>query len=278
MTALRAGVAHGLSANPGKQAAERFVLGYTPVWAALVGAAMISGAARKWGDGLLLILGVGLWAPLAIRPLIWPSLEERRTTWHRRYAVKIQAWMLVFAFLGNWFGTRYFYEVLDMHYGFNSTLNPNHVPLFLYFLTVTYFSTYSVVANIGRRFLVRWVPPWFAWALIAVTLAALETASNANPFMAGAFCYGRLGFALWFGTLLYGTWFLIAAPLWFPIDESPGIDTPWRTVLGSVLAAFMLILVAMELFEQAIAPLVTTVHLGTVGLRDFGQSCLGQKP
>ena len=68
------------------------------------------------------------------------------------------------------------------------------------------------------------------------------TLLNANPFMTRLFCYDDLPFMLWFGTLMYGTWFVVTLPLWFPIDETPDVTTPWREVLTGALAGFMLVL------------------------------------
>ena len=124
-----------------------------------------------------------------------------------------------------------------------------------------------VAARASRR---SWSP--------SLLLAGLETALNANPAMKSTFCYGSLRFALWFGTLTYGAHFMIAGPCWHRIDEARGADTPLREVLGSVLAAFMLVLCADEVAAKLVAPRLTTVVPGRVGIPGKqGASCLAPR-
>jgi cycloeucalenol cycloisomerase len=267
------------SDNPGKRAAERYYLLYTPIWGAVSGLVMVTGVAERMTDLQFMLYGVGLWLGVLVPPFVLRARADRGAPLRDLYHAKFQAWMLVFAFLGNYW-TEYFYEILHMHYGFPTTWNLNHVPLFLYFVTVAYFTTYGTLLNLGRRALrarLATRPPWverLAVVPLCLAVAGLETALNANPFMERLFCYDDLGFVLWFGTIMYGAWFVIALPFWFPIDEEPATRTPWREVLVGVLAAFMLVLVVNEVFKHAIAPHFTTVREGAIGLRDFGSSCL----
>jgi len=267
------------SDNPGKRAAQRVYLAYTPVWGAVCGAVMLTGLVERWGDGGLLALGFGLWIALLAAGVIFRAEEDRGKPWHRLYHVKLSAFMALFSFTGNYFGTRYFYEILDMHYGFHATLYLHDVPVFLYPLTAVYFTTYATLLDLSlraARSLGRGPIP--ALLVSSFALAFLETALNANPSMKSSFCYGNLSFALGFGTLMYGAHFVIAGPLWHRIDERRGEDTPLREVLASVLAASMLIMCADELVEGALAPRFTTVVLGRVGIPGKqGPSCLAPR-
>jgi len=269
-----------MSGNPGKRATERFYLIYIPVWGIICGSVMLTDVAERWGDVQLMIFGVGLWLPVLLGPLLWRAPEDRGKRFWKLYGFKIHAWLFLFAFFGNYI-TFYFYEVLHMHYGFRTEWNVNNTPLFLYFLTVAYFSMYCVLLNIGYRFaaslLSGYASRWACSVLIipvCFAVAALETALNANPFMKSLFCYDDMTFMLWFGTIMYGTYFIIALPFWFTIDERPGVETPWKNILVGILAAFLLIMIADELFKWVIAPHFTTVVNGAVGLRDFEGSCL----
>jgi cycloeucalenol cycloisomerase len=270
-----------LSANPGKRAAEKFCLAYAPVWAAASAVVMLSGAAERWGDVEFMAYGLGLWLPVAVVPLIWRSAEDRGKPLHRLHATKMHACLFLLAMSGS-YNTSYFYDVLHMHYGFATTWNVNNVPLFLYALTVAYFSTYFVLLACGYRFLRSLLPPGappVAAGLMVVPVsllvALLETLTHATPAMARLFCYDDVPFMLTFGTVMYATWFVITVPLWFVIDEEPGRETPWSYVLLSTLAACTLILATSELFKWVIAPHFTTVVDHAPGLRDFGTSCLG---
>ena len=267
------------SENPGKRAAQRLYLAYTPIWGAACGAVMLTGLVERMGDGALLALGFGLWLPLLAAGLYFRAPEDRGRPWHRLYHVKLSAFMAVFAFTGNYFGTRYFYEILDMHYGFHATWNLNDVPVFLYPLTAVYFTTYSVLLDLALRLAASLGRGRAAALLVSsLGLAFMETALNANPSMKASFCYGNLGFALCFGTLMYGAHFVIAGPAWHRIDERRGEDTPLWEVLVSILAAAMLMLCADELVEGTIAPHFTTVVPGRVGIPGKqGPSCLAPR-
>lgn len=269
-----------MSENPSKRQTESFTLFYTPVWGAVVGVVMTSGLAESWGDGELMLLGVLLFAGSALGPFLWPAREDRAVPFHRRYAFKILVWVTLFSFLANYFCTAYFYEVLHAHYGFATRINLNDVPLFLYFLTVTYFSTYVVLINVGWRVAKQLLWPTsrllfgLAIVLLPYAVAGLESALNANPWMGALYCFDDLSFALWFGTLSYGTWFAVVMPFWVTLDETPGRSMPLGQVVRSALAGTMLILCVNEVLAHAVAPQVTRVAVGHVGLRDYGESCL----
>lgn len=264
-----------LSENPGKRAAQVLYLAYTPVWGAVCGVVMVGGLAARWGDAALLALGFGLWIALVALGFILRPPEEREKPIHRSYHAKLSLFVAIFGFLGNWFGTRYFYEVLDMHYGFKTTLYWNDVPVFLYPLTAVYFTTYAVLFDLAMGVAARLrVPRGAAVIVSSLLLAMVETALNTNPWMRAAFCYGSLKVALTFGTVMYGSHFMIAGPLWHRIDERKGAETPLREVLFGVLAAMMLVLCADEGWAR-VAPHFTTVVPGRVGIPGKqGPSCL----
>lgn len=270
-------------AHEGKAAAERWYLVFTPIWGVVVGVVMIGGVAASWstsplGDLGYMALGTGLWLALVIGGHATAPASERARPWTRRAHTKIQAWMLIFAVLGNYY-SEYFYEILHMHYGFGTGWNLHHVPLFLYPLTAVYFTTYATLVNLGRRALSRRLPARarpYAYLPVCFVVAGLETLLNANPWIHDLFCYEDLGFALGFGTLMYGLWFVVSAPLWAWIDERPGDDASMRDALITALAAFMLVLCVNELVRERVAPHFTTVERGAVGLDDVDGSCLSE--
>jgi cycloeucalenol cycloisomerase len=276
------------SENPGKRAAERWYLIYTPIWGALAGLVMVAGlglhwSQQSWGDLAFLLFGVALWLGVLLGGYWFRAPEDAGRPWWRLYHTKFQIWMFLFAFLGNYF-TEYFYEVLHMQYGFETRWNLNQVPFFLYPLTVAYFSTYGTLINVFRRVTESSLPPatpaWLrraAFLPACFAVAGLETLLNANPWMKSLFCFDDMPFMLWFGTLLYGLWFAVTSPLWFGIDEEPRRDTPLRQVWLTALAGFMLVICVNEAVRNWVAPQVTVVRRGAVGLDNFGSSCLAPK-
>jgi cycloeucalenol cycloisomerase len=276
------------SENPGKRAAERWYLIYTPIWGALAGLVMVAGlglhwSQQSWGDLAFLLFGVALWLGVLLGGYWLRAPEDAGRPWWRLYHTKFQIWMFLFAFLGNYF-TEYFYEVLHMQYGFETRWNLNQVPFFLYPLTVAYFSTYGTLINVFRRVIESSLPPatpgWLrrvAFLPACFAVAGLETLLNANPWMKSLFCFDDMSFMLWFGTLLYGLWFAVTSPLWFGIDEEPGRDTPLRQVWLTALAGFMLVICVNEAVRNWVAPQVTVVRRGAIGLDNFGSSCLAPK-
>jgi cycloeucalenol cycloisomerase len=232
-----------LSTHPAKRRVERWWLLYTPIWGVAVGTVMLTGLAERWGDRELLpfsiVLALGAMAP---------AMKLERT------AIKMCAAVFAFAMLMNYFCTPYFFEVLGMHYGFKTTIAIQNNPLFLYFMTVPYFATYSALITIGHRTARRIEGPlrYFAIAAIPLALAALETALNANPFMTRLFWFDDLGFMLTYGTLSYGVALACSMPVYLAIDEDPSHPRPMHRVAIDVLAAMMAIVIAFELLRPAL--------------------------
>lgn len=142
-----------LSDDPGKAWAERFFLLYTPVWIAAVALVMATGALLRWGDLGFLAFSVAVSAPLVIIPAAChrrvPALAA--TPWHRSYWFKFNLWIFLFVWIGTYFLTHYFFDVLGMRYAFPTryTLDAalvgkgdGSVPIFMYPLTQAYFVSY----------------------------------------------------------------------------------------------------------------------------------------
>lgn len=270
-----------LSRNPARRSVERYWLAYTLVWGSAAGAVMLSGLAERWGDVELMVFGVVLALGAVVPPVLRPHPSENRVPIHRRVALKLGLSVVGFAFLWNYFCTPYFFDVLHMHYGFRTRWNLRNNPLFLYFLTIAYFATYAVLVGIVTRAAASLRVRWHRLLTTSVApfgVAFLETALNANPFIARLYCYDELGFMLWFGTLSYGVCFVGALPVWRAIDDEPGTSRPLERVVVDVLGATMAILVVLAVLRHVVAPSLTTVIEGAPGLRDYGESCLGTAP
>lgn len=289
MNAGRARTFSLFSAHPGKRAVEKLWLSYTLVWGAVCAVVMVGGFAERYGDLELMLLGAGIALPAVLLPFWLRGDEERERPWHDTAAFKLTLSVVAFSVLLNYTQTPFFFDVLHAHFGFRSTLNIRHNPVFLYLMTIAYFSTYSVLLMMAYRAsqhllagsprLVRLLGA----GLACLVVAALETVLNANPFTRHLYCFDDMTFALWFGSLAYGISFMFILPVWIGIDERPQSEsepalrragTTWQHTLAFVLAAVYADSLALDMLRVHVAPHFTTVHHGAVGLGATPGSCL----
>jgi cycloeucalenol cycloisomerase len=269
------------AAHAGKRAVEQRWLWYTLAWGGVCGVVMLGGFAERWGDLALLALGVAVALPVLLLPLGVRAPEERGRPLHDTAGFKLSLAVLVFSFALNYTQTPFFFDVLHAHFGFHSTLNIRNNPCFLYLMTVAYFSTYCVLLMCAYRLsqhLLRAMPRalrLLGAAAACCVVAGLETALNANPFTRHLYCFDDMTFALWFGSLVYGLSLALVLPAWLAIDERPDERRPWLHVVAFVLAAVYADSLVLDVVRHHVAPLLTTVHTGAVGLGDVATSCLG---
>ena len=217
---------------------ERFFLYYSPVWVAIVAIPMLAGWVRSWGDVGLTAIGLLVCVPPIVLP--WFLAKDARA---RAYANRVNLWIFVLSFFGNYFICRYFEDVLGLRYNFPTTWNLGAlilgtkqmpIPITMYLLTHAYFLTYHAAILVAwRRF-----GKGNLLVLIATCcfFAFLETATMATPFLDGLFWYESKTKMLTVGTLMYGSLFMVSAP--FVAKITP--ETPYKQVALTVLAANML--------------------------------------
>jgi len=268
------------AAHPGKRRTELVWLAYTPVWGIAAAVVMMGGFANTWGDVELTTFCFALGLGAFVAPIVFRPDAEKTIPWWRTTAFKMSVSVTGFALLINYSHSPFFFDVLHMHYGFDTTWNVRQTPIGLYVITIAYFATYSVLCLVTFRFIrarAVGLPPilrWPAYALAPFGVAFLETLLNANPFMTHLFCYDDIGFALSFGTLAYGTAFCFALPVWLRIDERPGASIGLFAIVVGVLAAVYAELLVLDALRAFVAPLFTDVETGAMGFRDFADSCL----
>ncbi len=271
------------SADPGKAWAERFFLLYTPVWILAVAAVMLSGALKHWGDAGFMAFAVVVAAPL----LLVPALCHRRvpalaaTTWMDSYWFKFNLWIFIFVWIGTYFLTHYFFDVLGMRYAFPTrwTLDAalvgrgdGEVPLFIYPLTQAYFVSYHAAMIVALRRVRRALgldhlnPGEVHWPrLLLLALATLglaygvafaETLFMASDAISDLFWYADKPRMLRYGSLFYACYFLVSLPLLARMDEPPGPRfSPGRAALEA-LAAGMLVFMILDALALLLGPLV----------------------
>ncbi len=258
-----------LSPDPEKRRGEVLLLGYAPLWIAAVALVALRQSFTTWGDAEHLLFGVGLAAPLFLLPFL-PRLGHSTHPLADRYLTKAVVFITLLSFLQNYFGTDLFFTVLGMRYHFHTRLLLDGSPLFLYFMTVAYFSTYFVLMQLALRAFgsaqqsaapsmgsalpaARILRVLFI-ALLSYTVAFCETLFMANQRLHEVFSYADKGHALFVGSLCYGTIFFVTLPLFYRIDEPINArpvahPTPLSRVIWEVLGANLLILCCYEVYK-----------------------------
>ena len=259
---------HWFSANPDKAWGEKFFLVYSPVWILLIGLVVAFKLSTRLGDAGLLAFALLVALPLIVVPLFVRKGGQSGLRWYQTYWFKADVFIILFSFIGNYFGSEYFFDVLGMvyhypqvHLTFDSALvgsGQQMVPVIMYLFTMAYFMTYHTTAVILLRRIrtsrVRWVAWLFPLAIVvaAFAWAWLETSAMANPLMQGIFYYRDMNRMLLYGSLVYACFFITSFPIFYFLDEKPG--KPWSLLqaAASSLSASMLTLLLLDLVTKAI--------------------------
>ena len=232
---------------------ERFVLGYSAIWIAVVGGLEWTRAFSRWGDLGHLAIGVGLALPLWAAPF---ALERVRPL-AARHASRFTLFIAISTFLQVGLGSQLFFDRLGMEYHFPVRLVLARTPLFLYFLTIAYFSSYFVVLMMAWRAFATRFPEaprplgWAVRALLSFGVAFAETFAMATPALAEWFRYRDRVFMLSWGSLAYGTVFFVMLPAFARLDVEP---RTLRRVTGEALFANLLVLVCYLLYSLVLQP------------------------
>lgn len=136
---------HILSANPGKRRTEIIYLIWFLCTVPIQGAVVFNLSYDHANDVLLigqsLVMGVGT----LVLPVIFRHPSDRGLPITELYGFRFGIFLTIFAMLGGFIGTDPWYEVLHGHFAFNTEVNPNGVPLFMLFMTISVFAFYSVI-------------------------------------------------------------------------------------------------------------------------------------
>lgn len=67
-----------------------------------------------------MVVGLLVGLPCVLLPLLLQPRAEAAKPWHQRYWVEANIWIAVFSFVGNYFWTHYFFQLLGAAYTFKS--------------------------------------------------------------------------------------------------------------------------------------------------------------
>ncbi|MDB4968218.1 MAG: hypothetical protein JWN44_3907 [Myxococcales bacterium] len=249
-----------LSSNPSKRWMELFVLAYSPVWIGIITYCEVTRVFAHWGDLGHLAFGLALAAPVWLIPLAFPGAADRGIPLLSRHATRFNVFIAVWTFVQVWFGSDLFFDFLGMEYHFPVTWTAHRTPLFLYPVTIAYFSTYYVLMQIiWRAFLTRFPSAPLPLRIIVLVIigyavAFTETSGMATDVMHEYFRYRDKSFTLLYGSLCYGTIFVVSLPLVYRLDENaqPDGQRTIRSLLWDACAANTIVLIFYAVYASFI--------------------------
>jgi len=210
--------------SPAKRACEIWFLSYGCIWIMAFGVVIATGFYETMDKIHYMYLCVGLASPLLLQPLVAPSVtrDEGKPFWDR-YCVKANLWIAIFSFIGNYWYTHYFYNVLKASYTFKSW-DLNGVPIPLFFATHFYFTFYHTLSNMALRKTTTTYKAGTGRLLFKASLVL--TMSYVTAFMealtiSGFPCYSfEDRYMAWvLGSWFYGIYFLVSFPMFLRVDE-----------------------------------------------------------
>ena len=192
-------------------------------------------------------------------------------TWHETYWFKFNLWIAIFATVGSYFGSEYFFDVLGMIYNYpqlnwrlDSKLvgtGQQTVPLIMYASAYYYFLTYHTCAVLvmRRARTSRWGSSPLVWPVIVLAaayfFAYMETYAMAGGSIAEQFGYRDLPRMLRWGSLIYACYFVVSFPMVYRLDEHEGENWNPPRVCFESLAAGMLVLFLLDFAARFVGTL-----------------------
>jgi cycloeucalenol cycloisomerase len=205
--------------------------------------------------------GLALALPVWLIPLGWPPAADRELPFAERHSTRFNVFVATFTFLQVWFGSDLFFDFLGMEYHFGVTWTAHRTPLFLYFVTIAYFSTYYTgMQLLWRAFRTRFpdapgVVRLVVLCVLGYSVAFAETSGMATQYMREYFLYRDKHFTLIYGSLCYGTIFVISLPLVYRLDEEaqPDGKRTLRSLFWDACAANTVVLIFYAMYAALIS-------------------------
>ncbi|KAH0912709.1 hypothetical protein HID58_036030 [Brassica napus] len=263
-----------LAQNPSKRWGELFFLFYTPFWLTLSLGIIVPYKLYETFTELEYLLAALVSAvPAFLIPMLVIGKADRDLCWKDRYWVKASAnlWIIIFSYVGNYFLTHYFFQVLGASYTFPAW-KMNNVPHSTFFMAHVCFLFYHVASNITLRRLrhsISDLPDSLRWCFEAAWILAfsyfiayLETVSIVN-FPYYEFVDRNAMYRV--GCLFYALYFIVSFPMFFRMDEKSSDKWDLSRVAVDALGASMLVTIILDLWRLFLGPIVPLPE---------GKSCL----
>lgn len=255
---------HWLSSKAARRDVEIFFLKYSALWVAFFGGIVVTEAYEWFNRWHYLAVGLLLCLPPWTASLFFPSLIspiEAHQRWHERHSVFANAWLLVFSFIGNYFWTHYFYQLLGASYTFDAH-RLNNVPIALILITHAYFILYHTLSTLLLRRIRGWgIIPWWIVILVMSYITAFMETWTIERFPYYAFVDRD---AMYFiGNGFYALYFVVSFPMYYRMDEDGTQWTLGRAIVDAFGAA-MIVTCLLDFWRLTIGSIVPTRNAGTV--------------
>jgi hypothetical protein len=279
---------HWLSANPGKRRTEIIYFFWYLLTAVSQVLTMQHLSYDKPNDLLLVSQATVAGLGTLLLPLLFRAHEDRGLPLRELYGFRMGVFLFIWAVMGGFIGTDPWYEVLHGHFAFNTTLNPNDVPLFMLPVTIATFGFYSVILGtlyriitqlLGRTHTALSRDTFARHALLCLILAPLMPLLETFAFTSSNYCFDN-GTGMWgLNILIYGAWHFAALLFYTRWDAVPGERVGLETTVVAGFATVGLLMTLMAITETFIAPHFIHVQHGLVQINDWSpNNCLGPKP
>mmetsp|Transcript_14307 Transcript_14307/g.39082 ORF Transcript_14307/g.39082 Transcript_14307/m.39082 type:complete len:248 (+) Transcript_14307:3-746(+) len=134
-----------------KYLCEVWFMTYSIFWVSMMGIIIVFELYLAFDKIHYAVVMIVLSAPLYLQPFLLPSLTgEENVPLLQRYSLKANIWIGIFGFIGNYWYTHYFYNVMKASYTFKSW-DINGVPFPMILATHFYFTLYHTLGNMALR-------------------------------------------------------------------------------------------------------------------------------
>ncbi len=225
--------------EPSKYCHELFVWRYTCVWIALFGYVVASGCYEDFTSRGYLVVCGGLALPLLLQPAIYPRAAaachhassngidvinpDARRPLRGRYSTRANLYLATYSFIGNYWYTHYFYNVLHARYTMPAH-RLNDVPIAMFLATHFYFATYhACVGNGILRYVDRTYASgirknalfWYTVLFMSYLTAFMETLTISSfPY----YSFEDRTMAYVWGSAFFGIYLIVSFPGFYYLD------------------------------------------------------------
>jgi hypothetical protein len=239
-------------------------------------------------DVLLLAQSLVMALGILVLPVVFRAREDRGRPLRELFGFRMGLFIFIWGVIGGFIGTDPWYEVLHGHFGYNTVINPNGVPLFLLFMTVGVFGFYVAILSTLYRIIVQLLDrtrtvlardSWLRHGILCLLLGCLIPLLETSAYGSGNYCFdAKVGAGL-LNVLIYGSWQFAALLFYTRWDAKPGQRTSAITVVVGAFATVGIMVSLMAAITTFIAPHFINVEHGLRQVNDWSaNNCLGPKP